>query len=59
MNIFIVEEMYRTGEIRLKDDKDLRLTKPINRCLQMTKPDRSKASQFFCAGRVGFPVLIV
>lgn len=33
MGIFIVEEMYRTGEIRLEDDKDLGLTQTINRCL--------------------------
>lgn len=58
MNIFIVEEMYGTGEIRLKDDKDLSLTKPINSCLQMTKPDGSKVVQFFCTRNLGFPVLL-
>ena len=47
MGIFIVEEMYRTGEIRLEDDKDLGLTQPINRCLQMIKADRSKQMQSF------------
>lgn len=47
MGIFIVEEMYRTGEIRLEDDKDLGLTQPINRCLQMIKADRSKQMHSF------------
>lgn len=47
MGIFIVEEMYRTGEIRLEDDKDLGLTQPINRCLQMIKADRSKQIHSF------------
>lgn len=56
MNIFIVEEMYRTEEIRLKDDKDLSLTEPINSCLQMTKADRSKATKFFCTGNLSFPI---
>lgn len=51
MGIFIVEEMYRTGEIRPKDDKDLGLTQPINRCLPMIKPGRSKRmhSIFYCS----------
>lgn len=47
MGIFIVEEMYRTGEIRPEDDKDLSLTQPINRCLQMIKADRSKQTHSF------------
>lgn len=47
MGIFIVEEMHRTGEIRLEDDKDLGLTQAINRCLQMIKADRSKQTQSF------------
>lgn len=47
MGIFIVEEMYRTGEIRPEDDKDRSLTQPINRCLQMTKADRSKQTPSF------------
>lgn len=47
MGIFIVEEMYRTGEIRPEDDKDLSLTQPINRCLQMIKADRSKQMHSF------------
>lgn len=47
MGIFIVEEMYRTGEIRLEDDKDLSLTQPINRCLQVIKADRSKQMHSF------------
>lgn len=47
MGIFIVEETYRTGEIRLEDDKDLGLTQPINRCLQMIKADRSKQMHSF------------
>lgn len=54
MGIFIVEEMYRTGEIRLEDDKDLGLTQPINRCLQMIKADRSKQMHSFllCPSRL-------
>lgn len=47
MGIFIVEEMHRTGEIRLEDDKDLGLTQAINRCLQMIKADRSKQTHSF------------
>jgi len=47
MGIFIVEEMYRTGEIRPEDDKDLGLTQPINRCLQMIEADRSKQRHSF------------
>lgn len=47
MGIFIVEEMYQTGEIRLEDDKDLSLTQPINRCLQIIKADRSKQAHSF------------
>lgn len=47
MGIFIVEEMYRTGEIRPEDDKDLSLTQPINRCLQIIKANRSKQMHSF------------
>lgn len=57
MGIFIVEEMYRTGEIRPEDDKDLSLTQPINRCLQMIKADRSKQMHSFLVPQLVVTVL--